>query len=171
MNMEAWKQLVAFPVYEVSDAGRVRRIWKKGPVLLSPCVQNNGYMKITLRRNSAEQKTALVHRLVAAAFIGEAGAGMQVNHKNGDKTDNRLANLEYITPAGNHAHGVEVLGHAPLHPGTGSGHHQAKLREADVLEIRRLYACGAHPKDIAKRFHIVRTSVYPIVNRKTWRHI
>ena len=169
--METWKPITDFPCYEVSDLGGVRRIWANGrPAALSPCSHKSGYLKVTLRRNP-DQFTALVHRLVASAFIGPIDPLMQVNHRNGDKTDNRLSNLELVTNGENLRHRVDVLGQRPLHPGTGSKHHQAKLTEPDVLELRRLYAAGMDPKELAERFHIVRTTVYPIVSRKTWKHI
>ncbi len=166
--MEQWKQIAGFPDYEASTMGRIRRL-PSGRVMVN-CYQTSGYQKVTLRRNPL-QKTLLVHRIVAAVFISEIPAGIQVNHINGDKRDNRLENLELVTPKDNLLHAQSILGVAPVHPGIGSKHHSAKLTEEDVLEIRRLYADGARPGEIAPRFGIVRTAIYPIINRRTWRHI
>jgi hypothetical protein len=85
--------------YEVSDAGHVRNS-RTGRVL-KPWL-NKGYAHVNLGRG---HRTA-VHQLVAEAFIGARSAGTEVNHKNGQRDDNRATNLEWMTRAENirHAH-------------------------------------------------------------------
>lgn len=64
-------------------------------------VGNSGYLQLTINING-ENKTFLAHRLVASAFHGVRP--LQVNHKNGDKEDNRPSNLEWVTASDNCAH-------------------------------------------------------------------
>jgi hypothetical protein len=74
-------------------------------------------------------KSFLVHRLVAEAFLGQSD--LQVNHKNGDKSDNRLDNLEFVTCIENARHAVDVLGR-----NLGDKNHKCKLTWEQVCEIR-----------------------------------
>ncbi len=108
-----------FPDYEISDAGTVRRTvtrhsWAAGHVL-SPAV-TNGYQYVNLTNNGVHQKR-YIHRLVLTAFIGEV-PGMECNHKNGNKLDNRVSNLEWVTHSQNarHAHDTGLnMNHGETH--------------------------------------------------------
>ena len=107
--MSEWKPVKDYEgYYEVSDQGQVRRIkGGKGTRLgkcLSPSATGSGYPQVILAKDRVH-KTHMVHRLVAEAFLGPAGE-LTVNHKNGDKCDNRLSNLEYMTQADNNRHCV-----------------------------------------------------------------
>lgn len=94
--------------YEVSNYGRVRS-WQPRefrnrrpvtPRLVKNILQNTGYLHV----NIGGGVIAAVHRLVAAAFLGECPDGHQVHHINNDKSDNRVSNLQYLTARENVAH-------------------------------------------------------------------
>lgn len=112
MDVEHWRDVSGFGgLYQVSDMGNVRstNYHNTGRVQnLIPSKSSNGYMSVMLFK-SGKPKRYSVHRLVATAFIGENAAGNEVNHKNGDKRDNRLRNLEWCTPKENTAHAISVL--------------------------------------------------------------
>lgn len=92
--MERWLPINDFPKYEVSDKGNVRNA-QTGKILHH--VKNpKGYHIVLLYKNGG-QYTKKVHRLVCSAFYGEPGNGFEINHKNGDKSDNSLSNLEWCT--------------------------------------------------------------------------
>jgi hypothetical protein len=105
--MEDWKPVVRknfSHIYEVSDKGTVRKI--KGTSILSTTIRN-GYKSVSLYNAETKKKnTVNVHRLMAIAFLGNSGERKMVNHKNGDKLDNRVENLEWVTPKENTAHAV-----------------------------------------------------------------
>lgn len=120
--MEHWKPVFGFEsLYEVSDFGRVRSIphfVKTGcgerltaPKILSLQKCTNGYLVVSLGR---KHKHELVHRLVACAFISPPPfENAEVNHKNRNKSDNRVTNLEWVTPSENaqHAHDTGAFNH------------------------------------------------------------
>jgi hypothetical protein len=72
-------------------------------VLLRPSL-SRGYLKVGLTLNDGRQKTIRVHILVATAFLGARPEGLDINHRNGVKTDNRAINLEYISRSENNVH-------------------------------------------------------------------
>lgn len=111
--METWKviQTSARGVYEVSNEGRVRRVYqdertiaKKGRYGYLKPVKHKGkrtdYLDVSLGGNNRH----LIHRLVAQAFIPNPDHLPQVNHKNGNGLDNRVENLEWVTNRDNALH-------------------------------------------------------------------
>lgn len=108
---EIWKDIEGFyGFYQVSNMGRVRsltrKVWnytKKGKIL-NPQSKPNGYLNVCLSNGEIRQKHAYIHRLVASAFIPNPMGLSEINHKNFDKTDNRVENLEWCTSKENKAH-------------------------------------------------------------------
>lgn len=104
---EIWKDIEGYEgLYQISSLGRVRRIkggkgTASGRILKS--FANSGYFFVGLYVNS-KQKHIGVHRLVAEAFIPNPDNKSEVNHINGNKHDNRIVNLEWVTPSENMQH-------------------------------------------------------------------
>lgn len=122
---EVWKDVKGFEgLYKVSNFGRVKtvahwyirhysdgreeKVWRPAR-LRKPQKNIHGYMMITLYKNKVDYHKQ-VHRLVAEAFIPNPNNLEQVNHKNGDKADNRVDNLEWVTRYENAIHAVYTLG-------------------------------------------------------------
>ncbi|MBQ9607812.1 MAG: HNH endonuclease [Lachnospiraceae bacterium] len=101
---EEWKTIVDFPNYEISTKGNIRTKQycdKKGHIrqskLLNKQINNCGYEYVILSNEIVKHKTLTVHRLAAKTFLDDYYDTLDVNHKNGIKTDNRICNLEMVT--------------------------------------------------------------------------
>lgn len=107
LEKEQWRSINGYEeLYEISNKGRVRSISKKGrrkSLILKPgnC---RGYLRVILTKNKI-RKMFSVHRLVAFAFISNSKNKSQVNHINGNRTDNSKENLEWNTNGENKEHG------------------------------------------------------------------
>ena len=126
--MEIWKHVVGHEnKYEVSNFGNVRTVTKKvschkkhmrtvhGKVM-KLTLKSIGYYQVGISNNGVS-KSALVHRLVAEAFIPNPLKKSQVNHKDGVKTNNNVDNLEWTTPQENTLHAYRSLGVNAWHKG------------------------------------------------------
>lgn len=102
-----WRPVFGYEdIYEVSNNGKIKSNsnWAKGKELC-PIKSSKGYYYVHLTKN-AKVKTKAVHRLVAAAFYPTSDISLEVNHKNGIKTDNRAENLEFVTSSENKKHAI-----------------------------------------------------------------
>ena len=107
MKGEIWHKCeVPYTRYEVSNQGRVRNAHTDK--VLRPRKHCCGYLHVDLHYKG-QRKTCLVHKLVATAFVEGWREGLEVNHKNGVKTDNRAENLEWVTSSENKQHASDVL--------------------------------------------------------------
>ena len=119
---EEWRQAVGFEgLYEVSNVGRVRRVGRAarngkgrgGGVVLGRILTlrasswNNAYLVAQLWQDG-KPAPQLVHRMVAAAFIGPCPEGQEVNHIDGSKLHNAPENLEYVTRGDNMKHAYRL---------------------------------------------------------------
>lgn len=151
--------------YSVSTYGRVQshlytRILKQQTHAL-------GYKTVCLFGADKKKRLKLVHRLVATAFLRSTGDRDQVNHKDGDKTNNRLENLEWVTAKQNIRHAVAT----GLHQGPeGEKNGHAKLDKDAVLAIRRRYRHGLGHA-LAREYGVSRTTITDIVKRRSWAHL
>ncbi len=118
MEKEIWKPIEGYEgIYDVSNLGRVRAYPRIGSQtskirLMKFAIDKNGYKKVNLTKNS-KKKRFFVHRLVAQAFIPNPENKPQVNHKSGQKDQNNVENLEWVTQSENAKHSFRVLGQPP----------------------------------------------------------
>lgn len=169
-----WRPALGFEgIYEVSDDGDFRRLTTRSgltrsePKLLKTG-KRRGYKNITFCKGGITS-THSAHRVVWEAFNGKIPDNMQINHKNGIKDDNRLDNLEVVTPSENTKHTFLVLGRkAQINPNPGSRNGRAKLSESDIPKIFALRESGMSQFAIANIFGIDQTTVSRILLKKAW---
>lgn len=158
-----WRTVQKNDHYEVSDNGEVRSL-VTGKTLAQ--VKNNrGYYLVSLWRNN-KGRMELVHRLVAEAFIPNPLGKRTVNHKDGDKSNNSVENLEWMT-------GQENMSHASASGllRSGENHQNAKLTKDQVRFIKDNY----RPRDrefgqcaMARKFGVSQHAVYDVLRGATW---
>lgn len=163
--MILWKEVEGFEgKYEISTEGSVRNIQKGNT--LTPSPDQKGYTRVNLWMNGS-YKTKKIHRLVALTFIENPNNKTQVNHKNYNKSDNRVENLEWNTPNENiqHAYDNKLI----CKKGVNNG--RSVVNPTIVREIRVLLEKKMKQKDIAAIYNISPTIVCDINRKRTWTHI
>lgn len=108
---EIWKDIPGYEnIYQVSNLGNVRRICLSNrPHLngnLNQWITKDGYKMVSLRNARGKRRGFLVHRLVAFSFVDGYRDGLQVNHKNEIRADNRAENLEWVNCSRNLNYGA-----------------------------------------------------------------
>lgn len=180
---EKWKSLKSVvkhgDKYAVSTLGRVKNV-NTGRIL-KPYTLPSGYRQVTLC-SSSQRKNYTVHRLVALAFIPNPDNKREVNHKDTDKQNNCISNLEWNTSSENHKH---AYAHGLMKPPAPKRtkpvkeikpkpkcRNRAELTEQDVIKIRKLAATGEYTHEkLSIMFGVHRRTISYIVQRKTWADV
>lgn len=176
---EVWKPVVGFEShYDVSNHGHVRAIWRKWHIerrdeqlcgkILKTQIDKLGYERIKLRRDG-KTKVTTVHILVLAAFRGPRPQGHSADHLDGNRSNNKLNNLEYCTHAENVRRSDIRNGGRPWNKGEGNPN--ATLTEEKVRAIRRLAGEGATFQELADKYDISPKHAYKIVRREKWQWV
>jgi hypothetical protein len=170
---EEWRPIKSFPGYEVSNLGRVRSYkrlsyrnsWQ--PNLLSSSLDPHGYFKVTLYRDKGHY-IRYVYYLVLTTFVGPRPEGYQCNHKDGDRNNNTLDNLEWVTPLDNWHHAWRL---GLISDRKGEHANNANLKDGEVWLIKKLLYHRVQTKMICKMFRISWGHLYKIKIGENWGHI
>jgi hypothetical protein len=161
------KQIPGYASYSVTDDGRVwshrlRSGWMK------PGVDRNGYVRYSLIGDTGKRKGMYIHQLVALAYIPNPENKPNVNHKDFNKSNNSVANLEWCTHLENVRHDWAGGNRRPLR-GNQTG--PQKLNEQKVRRIRNLAKLGLRQMDIAEIIGVKQPTVSSVVVRRLWGHV
>ncbi len=172
--------ILGYPGFEASDDGNIYRLARVGkfyPVIkekkLGLMKSTHGYHLVSIKGpNDKKWTKRFAHRLIAKAFLPSADESLCINHKDGNKTNNHPSNLEWVTLAQNNTHARETgLYRGNPNPPCGANHAEAKLTEAQALEIKEAAWSGEKITAIAKRYGIVHQLVSQIKLGRAWAHL
>lgn len=168
--MEQWREIDGFDgVYEISSQGNVKSFARNSIGKIIRPVNLCGYLRIGLWKNKIKH-SILIHRLVAIAFIPNPENKPEVNHINGKKWDNRVENLEWCTRRENVQHAFNTN----LRTGyLGEKHPTTKLKDDDVINIRKRKQNGEYSKQVHKDYKnkIQFRSFNNIWYNQCWKHL
>lgn len=157
------KEVPDHPNYLVSPDGYV--VNRKTGRVLKEDITNRGYHRITVCKNNKVKRYTL-HRLVAELFIPNPLGKETVNHKSGDKRDNSVENLEWMTQEENQNHAKET-GLCPK----GTAMKTSKYSEETIHEVCRLIQEGWTRKPVLDKAGITKSTFDDIRRRKSWKFI
>ena len=179
IRIEEWKDINGYVgFYQVSSFGNVRsldRISKRDyrgdkktlGIYLKAMVTKKGYLRVDLNKES-KRKSHSIHRLVAQAFVINPENKAQVNHKDGDKTNNYDLNLEWNTNQENQKHAYKTGLNIPK---PGEENYFSKLKNSDILYIRSAECRSKKLKELSEELKVSITTISDIKNRKIWTHL
>ena len=177
MLTEIWKDIPEYEgSYQVSNMGRVRSVdrvitYRNGRVqkhkgrVLKSYVNTSGYKRVILS-NDGKCNTKTVHRLILKTFEPHVNMNnLDVNHIDGNKLNNHLTNLEWLTRRDNilHAHDIGLIDNK------GERGHNAKLSNTNVLEILQRLDTGESQGDIGLDYGVSRRCIADINAGITWK--
>ena len=166
---EMWKDIPKFEGrYKVSNLGRVLSLYDRGfrrDKIMSPAPDDSGYESVVLYKSGVRNRVK-VYRLVLLAFVGPSN--LVVHHKDGNRKNNCLDNLEYVTQKENTNYSIKA-GRMKVR---GEDNGNSKLKSDEVREIRDLYKIKKHTQTkLANIFSVSQSTINNIVSRTHWRHI
>jgi|SRR5690606_28296533 len=179
--MEIWKNLKYingyedYCQYEISSYGRLRSLditypngKRKSGKMKKIRLNEKGYCLSSISLNN-KSKTVRIHRLVALAFIPNPYDKLEVNHKDGNKENNHISNLEWSTRKENMNHASR--NRLFLY---GEDVHNSKLKHADVLEIKSKFnklGDDFNYKYFSEKYGVGLATIYDITSGRTWKNV
>lgn len=179
---EIFRIIPSFPDYEVSNFGRVKTIGRK--LRYTHAVTGNEHFRQTTKRflkaqynnqtgykfyqlyRNKKMHNKPIHQLVAEAFLTKKKGQDTVNHKDGNKHNNIVSNLEWCTDRYNHYHAT-ITGLKPKGKRIGT----SKLTNNSVHAIKWFLNKGLSHSELAKAFKVSRSAISLIYEGVTWKHI
>ena len=169
---EEWRRIPGWPDYEVSNLGGVRS-WRpyngmaRGamPRVINGSIDQDGYVRVTLRGNDTRPSKIGVHALVLLAFCGPCPEAHEPSHLDDNPANNGLDNLIWEPRHLNNMRRYDH-GRAPM----GEDVKVSKLTVADVLAIRSTFnGARGQLSSLGRLYGVSRTTIKQVVSRGTWR--
>ena len=176
--MEVWKDIQGYEgLYQISNKGKVKSLsrligscWRKESILSNNRLTKDGYVRISLCKNSVAKENRL-HALVAKHFIINDSNKETVNHIDGKKLNNAVYNLEWSTREENMQHAYKL---GLKKPSRGSSNSQAKLTDSDVGYIRKSYIRQSKEFGtvaLGKKFGLTNAAVGLVIRGETYKNV
>ena len=148
-NIEVWANIIGYPTYQVSNQGQVRNITTGR--ILKPREHSEGYRNVYIKDLYGKYSNQYIHRLVATYFVMSHPNRDEVDHINGDKTDNRADNLRWVTRSENSKNFCRK---------NRRGHKMKTLTILQQKQIEYFISQGESNVQISKRLDIPRQTIY-----------
>ena len=168
--MEEWKTLNQCTDYMISSYGRVKSSKNGREIILKPSYTHDGYLKQAISING-KSYTYRIHRLVAEHFIPNPDNKKTINHIDGDKTNNKVDNLEWADLSEQMIHAYKLGLKKPV-----QGYMQGNsvLTEGQVIEIRAIYK--SHDKNygmqaLAKKYNVSCSVINKVVHYRSYKNV
>lgn len=160
---EEWVKIKDYEDYLISNLGNVKSIKNNSERLLKQGLGSSGYYNVALCKDG-KPKTFRIHQLVASHFIEEANNKI-VNHIDGNKLNNCVTNLEYVSYSENiqHAYNTNLRK-------TGENVYCAKLTDKEVLDIRKLLGYNYTRKQLSDMYKVSETTIFRIDTNVDYRN-
>lgn len=152
-------------LYSITDDGKLYS--HRARRMIGGFLNKDGYACAVLSRNYERWYTG-IHNLVALTWLDDLGEGFEVNHKNGNRLDNRAANLEWVTHRQNCSRERALFLMSSLPRGEKNG--GCRYAREQIEMVRRLRADGLSGLKIAAETGISDSQVYRILGGKHWAH-
>lgn len=176
--MIKWKKIQGFSRYEASNTGLLRSTNYKNSgktKVLKPAPDKKGYLKTMLQNDQGGYNSKHVHWFVTLAFYGPREEGLTVDHIDGNKQNNYINNLEYVTRSENCKRAVKT-GLWEIKHGSKNGN--SKITEEQVKEIREYYSQFKKGerygrKALADKYGISESHLKDILSRRrnVWKYV
>lgn len=153
--MNEYKLIPGYEPYEISRCGKLRL---KGKILTTPSMKN-GYRRKYLK---ALKRNLLIHRAIALAFISNPNNLLEVNHIDGNKSNNNISNLEWVSRSQNAKH---AFINGLMKDQNGEAGPRAILKNVDIKIIREACQHGFTQREIANYYRMHQSNV-SLINRK-----
>ena len=179
-DKEIWKGVIYQGIdyswrFEVSNKGRIRNAINKH--IYTPHICGIGYYQICTSINNV-RKNIKLHKAIAESFLDNPNNLRDVNHKDGNKLNNNLENLEWTSHRDNTLHAIKLgllnqkgfYNEDGTYKRVGENNNLSKLNDKAIKYIRENYN-SYNKTELAKMFNVTPTNIYYIYKRYTWKHI
>jgi hypothetical protein len=166
-DSEEWKEIIEYEGYFVSSLGEImsKRRDKNGKLLRGE-VTKDGYARVTIMNISPNR--FFIHRLVAESFIPNPENKPCVNHIDGNKLNNKISNLEWVTYSENTIHCIQ---NNLVKTSSGISHYKSRFNEDQIREMRKRYNLGDRITDIGRDYEIDDSVAFNIIKKKTYKNV
>ena len=165
--MEEWRSIPGYPGYEASSEGRIRSFRSGECKIIKQHSSQKGYLRANLKHENGKSHCSSAHRFIAMAFIPNPDNLPEVNHKNGNKTDNRPENLEWVTSSQNHKHAYDVLGKQS----GAKGKHFDRRAKFTPTEVRIIRQTSLGLSELADYFGVDQSTIFLIRKGRTYKYV
>lgn len=171
MDKEQWKKIKNIEGYQISNFGSLKSYKKKIPFIMKLKVDGNGYQSVLLTLSKNVTKRFRVHRLVAENFVSRKLSKNEVNHIDGNKTNNYFKNLKWVNRSENNKHAY-LSGLRTPSPSYGENHGLSKLKNSQIPKIRQMYKeTNFSCREVGELFKVSGNVINKIVRKINYKNI